>query len=63
MTSVLPYLWYPLCFALAVGAYGLLLASGFSPAASAYVPIAVVAIVILLLERWFPERRAWRPRW
>ena len=61
--TVLPYLWYPAFVGVAVIAFATMLAAGVSPAWSTYVPIAMVAVVILVLERWFPERLEWRPRW
>lgn len=63
MTRVLPYLWYPLFFAAAAVAYGLLLSHGVAPVAAVYPPIVFAGIAILLLEWKFPERLDWRPRW
>ena len=63
MTMILPYLWYPVFVGSAVVAFAVMLAAGVSPAGAAYAPIALVAVVILVLERWFPERLEWRPRW
>jgi sterol desaturase/sphingolipid hydroxylase (fatty acid hydroxylase superfamily) len=63
MTMILPYLWYPAFVGAAVVAFAAMLASGVSPATAAYAPIVLVAVVILALERWFPERLEWRPRW
>ena len=63
MTMILPYLWYPVFVGLAVVVFAVMLAAGVSPAGAAYAPIALVAVVILVLERWFPERLEWRPRW
>lgn len=60
--TVWPYLWYPAFIGLAVAAFGALLAAGVAPVFAAYAPIASVALTILLLERWFPERAEWRPR-
>jgi sterol desaturase/sphingolipid hydroxylase (fatty acid hydroxylase superfamily) len=62
MNRVLPYLWYPLFFALALAAFFTLLAQGASPAVAAYIPAIVVGVSILLLEMRFIERDDWRPK-
>jgi sterol desaturase/sphingolipid hydroxylase (fatty acid hydroxylase superfamily) len=62
MTRILPYLWYPLFFALALLAFFMLLARGVSPAIAAYAPALAVGLSILLLEMRFTERDDWRPK-
>lgn len=62
MTRVLPYIWYPLFFALALATFFTLLARGASPAVAAYIPAIVVGVAILLLELRFVEREDWRPK-
>ncbi|MES2205606.1 MAG: GH3 auxin-responsive promoter family protein [Pseudomonadota bacterium] len=61
ITKVLPYLWYPILLSSAVLAFSALLSTGVSPALAAYGPIIAVALCIIVLERYFPERLAWRP--
>jgi sterol desaturase/sphingolipid hydroxylase (fatty acid hydroxylase superfamily) len=61
--GVLPFLWYPVFVSGAVFAFGAMLGAGLSPAIATYVPITVVAMAIIALELWFPERPEWRPRW
>ena len=61
MSGIVPYLWYPSAMAGAIAGFALLLAIGVAPAIAAYLPIIAVASLILLLERWNPERTAWRP--
>jgi sterol desaturase/sphingolipid hydroxylase (fatty acid hydroxylase superfamily) len=62
MTQFLPYVWYPLFFALALAAFFTLVAQGVSPAIAAYIPAIVVGVSILLLEWRFTERNDWRPK-
>lgn len=62
MSRVLPYTWYPLSFALALGVFFTLLAHGVSPALAAYIPAIVVAVAIVFLEPRFAARDDWRPR-
>jgi sterol desaturase/sphingolipid hydroxylase (fatty acid hydroxylase superfamily) len=61
MTRVLPYLWYPSCFALALAGFFILLAQGASPVIAAYVPTTAVGLAVLMLEFRFAEREDWRP--
>jgi sterol desaturase/sphingolipid hydroxylase (fatty acid hydroxylase superfamily) len=63
MRSVLPYVWYPLFFALAIAMFALMLDGGAPLLAALYLPIAVVAVSIVVLELLDPERRDWRPAW
>ena len=63
LRRVLPYVWYPACFAAAIAGFAVLLAFGLPPALAAYLPTIVVGIVIIFLEFHFPERSEWRPRW
>jgi len=58
--GVLPYLWYPLFVGGAIAAFALMLAAGFGTAASAYLLVIALGIVILILEWRFPERPDWR---
>jgi sterol desaturase/sphingolipid hydroxylase (fatty acid hydroxylase superfamily) len=62
MTRALPYVWYPLFFALALAAFFTLLAQGTPPALAAYIPAILVGVSILLLELRFTEREDWRPK-
>jgi ornithine lipid hydroxylase len=62
MNAILPYLWYPLSLALAILGFALLLGAGAPTALAAYVPVFLVGVAILVLERQFPERLSWRPR-
>ncbi len=63
MTRVLPYLWYPAFFAAAIAAFGALLAGGAPLLVAMYVPIALAALAVIVLEWWDPARLDWRPRW
>jgi sterol desaturase/sphingolipid hydroxylase (fatty acid hydroxylase superfamily) len=62
IARTLPYVWYPLFAAAAVGAFGYMLSSGTPLAIAAYVPVIAVGIAIVALEWRFPAHRAWRPR-
>ena len=55
-----PYLWYPLFVGGAIAAFGLMLTAGFGAAAAAYLSVIAVGIIIVALERRFPERVDWR---
>ncbi|MDB5864562.1 MAG: hypothetical protein JWO70_2368 [Betaproteobacteria bacterium] len=61
LTRALPYVWYPVFAAAAIGAFGAMLASGAPLPIAAYVPVIAVGIAIVVLEWRFPEHRAWRP--
>lgn len=61
MSRVLPYVWYPLLFAAAIGAFAAMLAAELPLVLSMYAPIFVAAIAIVTLELVFPERLDWRP--
>jgi sterol desaturase/sphingolipid hydroxylase (fatty acid hydroxylase superfamily) len=63
MKRLIPYAWYPLFVLAAITLFGAMLAAGTSPAWAAYVSILLVALSVLLLEQWFPERLDWRPVW
>jgi sterol desaturase/sphingolipid hydroxylase (fatty acid hydroxylase superfamily) len=60
--AALPYLWYPLFVGIAIAGFAILLNAGFGPAASAYLPVIALGIVIVLLEWKYPEREDWRAR-
>lgn len=60
---LLPYLWYPLFGVLAMGLFGLLLATDHPLLFTLYAPICFVGPAVVGLQTLFPERRAWRPRW
>jgi sterol desaturase/sphingolipid hydroxylase (fatty acid hydroxylase superfamily) len=60
--DVLPYLWYPVLMLAAAATYAAMLRDGASPLVAAYLPVVVVALAIVALEIWFPERLEWRPR-
>lgn len=62
MSPALPYLWYPVFFAVAIAAFGGLLAAEVPLAVATYAPVAVVAVAIVVLELRYPERLDWRPR-
>ena len=62
MRSALPYFWYPAFFALAVALFVALQATGAALLVALYLPIALVALAVVALERWDPERLDWRPR-
>jgi sterol desaturase/sphingolipid hydroxylase (fatty acid hydroxylase superfamily) len=62
MSRLLPYLWYPLFFVAGVWAFFAMLAAGAPLALSTYAPILTVAVAIVGLEIFLPERRDWRPR-
>ncbi|MEY2855526.1 MAG: hypothetical protein RL030_2658, partial [Pseudomonadota bacterium] len=57
----LPYLWYPVTVALAAAGFGFLLDAGAPIAVATYVPVFLAGVVLLVLERRFPERLPWRP--
>jgi sterol desaturase/sphingolipid hydroxylase (fatty acid hydroxylase superfamily) len=61
MTRVLPYVWYPFFLAFALAAFFAMLGHNVSPLVSAYAPVAIVGVAIVLLELHFIERDAWRP--
>ena len=61
--ALLPALWYPLFFGAAIALHAALLANGLPLLASAYIPIALVAISIIVLERLDPARGDWKPTW
>jgi len=62
MSRALPYLWYPLLFAGAIAAFAAMLAAGMNLVLATYMPILVIALVIVGLELQFPERLDWRPQ-
>src|SRR5258708_38446039 len=61
MSRVLPYVWYPFFLAFALAAFFAMLGNSVSPLVSAYAPVAIVGVAIVLLELHFIERDAWRP--
>ncbi len=61
MNRVLPYLWYPAFFALAIAMFAMMLDRGSHLLVALYIPIALVAIAIVGLELVFPARADWRP--
>ena len=62
IARAVPYLWYPLFFAGAVGAYAYLLGDDVPLPVAAYLPVIAVGAAIVVLEWRFPEHLAWRPR-
>ncbi len=62
MSRALPYLWYPLLFAGAIAAFAAMLAAGTTLVLATYLPTLVAGLAIVVLERRFPERLAWRPQ-
>jgi sterol desaturase/sphingolipid hydroxylase (fatty acid hydroxylase superfamily) len=62
LNAILPYLWYPVSLALAILGFALLLGVGAPAALAAYVPVFLIGVAILVLERLYPERLSWRPR-
>lgn len=63
MTRVLPYVWYPTFFVIALVLFGSMLSAGTHLMFALYAPIIVVGFAIVALELLDPERRDWRPRW
>jgi sterol desaturase/sphingolipid hydroxylase (fatty acid hydroxylase superfamily) len=61
MRRVLPYLWYPGFFVLAIAAFFAMLGRNVSPVIAAYVPVTIVGVSILLLEMRYGERDDWHP--
>jgi sterol desaturase/sphingolipid hydroxylase (fatty acid hydroxylase superfamily) len=59
--SLAPWLHYPLVIAGAFGMFAAMQAAGLSLVLSTYVPIVATALVVTLLEIWFPYRLDWRP--
>ena len=62
MNRVLPYVWYPSFFALAIAMFATMLDRGSHLLIALNVPIALVAIAIIGLELVFPARLDWKPR-
>ena len=62
MTSALDYVWYPALLALAILGFSGLIVVGAPAPVAAYVPVLLVGVAILVLERRFPEKSGWRPR-
>jgi sterol desaturase/sphingolipid hydroxylase (fatty acid hydroxylase superfamily) len=62
MTSFLAYVWYPVCLVAAIASFLSLLANGASLVVATYLPIIFTGMVIVVLERLFPERADWKPR-
>ena len=58
---LLPYLWYPLCMGGAVAMFECMLSGAIPIAVAVYVPVSIVALVVLWLQWRFPERHEWRP--
>jgi len=63
MARILPYAWYPLFVGTGVVLFGAMLNTELSPAWAAYAAIMFVALAVVVLEQWFPERADWRPQW
>ncbi|MES2353196.1 MAG: sterol desaturase family protein [Pseudomonadota bacterium] len=57
----LPYVWYPVSFAVAIIVFGALLSHGSPIPIALYVPIVLIGLLIVALEQWFPYRLDWRP--
>jgi indolepyruvate ferredoxin oxidoreductase alpha subunit len=62
MNRVLPYVWYPAFFAVAIAMFATMLTQGSHLLMALYIPIALVAIAIVGLELAFPARLDWKPR-
>ena len=62
MNRVLPYVWYPAFFAVAIAMFATMLNQGSHLLMALYIPIALVAIAIVGLELVFPARLDWKPR-
>ena len=60
---LLPCLWYPLCIAGAVAIFECMLNRAIPIALAVYVPVSIVALIVLWLQWRFPEHDAWRPGW
>jgi sterol desaturase/sphingolipid hydroxylase (fatty acid hydroxylase superfamily) len=61
MNRLLPYLWYPSFFAVAIAMFATMLNHGTHLLIAMYIPIALVAIAIIGLELVFPARTDWKP--
>ena len=59
--QLLPYLWYPLGMSGAVAMFAWMMSDAIPVAVAVYVPVSIVALLILWLQWRFPERDAWRP--
>jgi ornithine lipid hydroxylase len=62
LNQILPYLWYPATMALAIVSVASMLAIGEPTAVASYLPVFLAGVLILFLERRFPENTHWRPR-
>lgn len=62
-TQFLPYLWYPVLMTGAIAAFGMSIAADLPLALAVYLPIALSAVALIMLERHFPERHDWHPQW
>ena len=62
MTRLLPYVWYPSFFAIAIALFVTMLNQGSHLLIALYIPIALVAIAIIGLEWILPARLDWKPR-
>lgn len=61
MTRLLPYMWFPTFFALAIAMFAALLHTETHLLIALYIPIALVAVAIIGLERVYPARYDWKP--
>ncbi len=61
MTKVLPYVWYPLLFTLAIVGFSAMLAHDVALLVALYTTIVVAGVAIVTLEILNPERADWRP--
>jgi sterol desaturase/sphingolipid hydroxylase (fatty acid hydroxylase superfamily) len=59
--SLLPSWHYPTVVAAAFVLFAALQASGAPLVVSTYLPIVATAVVVTLLEAWFPHRSEWQP--
>jgi len=62
ITRFLPWLWYPLLVITTILLHLTLVASGLAITYSTYIPILLAAVVITLLEVYFPYRDSWKPK-
>ena len=61
LNRYMPWLWYPLLLGGAVLAHIALSALGMTIVHSTYIPVTIAALLITLIEIFFPYRKEWQP--